>query len=120
MSTVTTTVADEVVEARAPWGRVVKAGETLRIIDLEGNQAVDCLLYDAHDTSHRYSAADTIVAQRNIFLVPGTVLRSNEGEAMMTITGSTCAYHDTIGGGWSSASKNLGLRQPTAHATACG
>jgi len=28
MSTVPGTVLDEVVEARAPWGRVVKAGET--------------------------------------------------------------------------------------------
>ncbi len=59
-------VHDEVVPARAAWAHVVEAGQTLRIIDLEGNQAVDCILYDAHDHLHRYSAHDTIAAQRNI------------------------------------------------------
>ena len=48
------------------------AGHALRIVDLGGNQAVDCLLYNADDPAERYSAADTIVAQRNIFLVAGT------------------------------------------------
>ena len=42
-------VHDEVVRARAPWSRVVEAGQTLRIIDVGGNQAVDCVLHDAHD-----------------------------------------------------------------------
>ena len=37
-------VHDEVVAARAPWMHRVNAGETLRIVDLEGNQAVDFLL----------------------------------------------------------------------------
>ena len=46
-------------------------GHTLRIVDLGGNQAVDCIVYDAHDHAHRYSAAATITAQRNIFLVAG-------------------------------------------------
>ena len=40
---------DEVVPARAPWSGVVRTGETLRIIDLEGNQAVDFLAYVAGD-----------------------------------------------------------------------
>ncbi|MDQ1565590.1 MAG: hypothetical protein QOF96_470, partial [Actinomycetota bacterium] len=33
------TVHDEVVPARSPWTGVVRATETLRIVDLEGNQA---------------------------------------------------------------------------------
>jgi len=115
----TDVVLDEVVDARAAWSGVVTAGQVLRVVDLGGNQAVDCLLYDAHDTTHRYSAADTIVAQRNIFLVAGTVLRSNEGEAMMTITGSTCAYHDTIGGACSRESNTLRYGHHTAHQHAC-
>ena len=50
------TVLDEVVEARAPWAGMVEAGATLQIVDLAGNQAVDCLLYNAHDPAERYSA----------------------------------------------------------------
>ena len=60
-------------------------GETLTIIDLDGNQAVDFLVYDAHDTAERYSAPDTIPAQGNIFLTTGSVLLSNEGTPLMTV-----------------------------------
>jgi hypothetical protein len=112
-------ILDETLPARSAWAHVVEAGKTLRIVDLAGNQAVDCLLYDAHDTDHRYSAPDTIVAQRNIFLVEGTQLLSNEGVPMMTVTGTTCAYHDTIGGACSRESNTLRYGHHTAHQHAC-
>src|SRR4051794_29897286 len=78
------------IEARASWAAVVRAGETLSIIDLGGNQAVDFLAFDAHDATERYSAPDTIAAQGNIFLVAGTELLSNEGRTLMTVTATTC------------------------------
>jgi urea carboxylase-associated protein 1 len=110
---------DRTLPKRSAWAHVVEAGQTLRIIDLAGNQAVDCLLYDAHDTDHRYSAPDTLIAQRNIFLVEGTRLLSNEGVPMMTVTGTTCAYHDTIGGACSRESNTLRYGHHTAHQHAC-
>jgi urea carboxylase-associated protein 1 len=116
---VTAVVHDEVLAARTAWARPVARGHTLRITDLGGNQAVDCLLYDTHDHDHRYSAADTITAQGNIFLVTGTRLMSNEGEPMMTITATTCAYHDTIGGACSRESNTLRYGHHTAHQHAC-
>jgi len=91
-------VHDEIVPARAPWIHRVKAGETLRVVDLEGNQAVDFLVYNTADDAERYSAQDTIAAQANIFLRTGSVLLSNEGRPMMTITATSVDYHDTIGG----------------------
>ena len=100
-------VHDEIVAARAPWMHRVKAGETLRIIDLEGNQAVDFLLYATDDDAERYSAQDTIAAQGNIFLRTGSVLLSNDGRPMMTITGTSVEYHDTIGGACSIESNSL-------------
>jgi urea carboxylase-associated protein 1 len=100
-------VHDEIVAARAPWMHRVKAGETLRIVDLEGNQAVDFLLYATEDDAERYSAQDTVAAQANIFLRTGSVLLSNEGRPMMTITGTSVEYHDTIGGACSSESNSL-------------
>jgi len=110
---------DETVPARAPWSGVVERGRTLRIIDLGGNQAVDCVLFDAHDHTHRYSAADTIAQQGNIFLVSGTTLLSNEGAPMMTITDTTCAFHDTIGGACSRESNTLRYGHHTGHQHAC-
>ena len=112
-------IHDEVVPARAPWIHLVERGQTLRIVDLEGNQAVDFLAYNAHDDAERYSAQDTIAAQRNIFLREGTVLRSNEGAPMMTITGTAVAYHDTIGGACSCESNTLRYGHHTKSQHAC-
>ena len=87
-----------VVPAGEPWLREVRKGEYLRIVDLEGNQAVDTLFYNAHDYSDRYSAQDTIREQRNIYLTTGTRLMSSAGNVLMTIVADTCGRHDTLGG----------------------
>ena len=110
---------DEVVPALAPWDHLVRSGETLRILDLEGNQAVDFLLYSADDDTERYSAQDTIAAQGNIFLRTGTVLMSNEGRPMAAISATTIAYHDTIGGACSCESNTLRYGHHTKSQHAC-
>lgn len=112
-------VHDEVVAARAPWLHTVKAGQTLRIVDLEGNQAVDFLAYSAADDAERYSAQDTIAAQGNVFLREGSVLLSNEGAPMMTVVATAVAYHDTIGGACSCESNTLRYGHHTKAQHAC-
>ncbi len=112
-------VLDTVVPARAPWSSVIKAGQSLEIIDLGGNQAVDCLLYRADDTAERYSAADTICAQGNIFVGLGTRLLSGEGRPLMTVVATTCERHDTVGGACSRESNMLRYGFHTAHQHAC-
>jgi len=114
-----TVIHDEVVPARAPWLRHIGAGQTLRIVDLEGNQAVDFLLYSAADDTERYSAQDTVAAQGSLFLRAGTVLRSNEGRPMMTIAASAVDYHDTIGGACSCESNTLRYGHHTKSQHAC-
>ena len=98
-ATVTATVL-----AGDPWSHVVHAQQVLRIVDVEGNQAVDTLFYRADDTAERYSAPDTVRAQGNIFLSTGSVLRSSEGTPMLTIVADTCGRHDTSGGACSAES----------------
>lgn len=112
-------IHDQVVAARAPWLHHIAAGQTLRIVDLEGNQAVDFLLYAQADDAERYSAQDTVAAQGNLFLRTGSVLRSNEGRAMMTIAGTTVDYHDTIGGACSCESNTLRYGHHTKSQHAC-
>src|SRR3954454_18128041 len=109
---------DELIAARAPWEGLGQTGETLPVLDLEGNQAVDFLLYAAHDDAERYSAQDTIAAQANILLRVGSILMSNEGRPMAQITATTVAYHDTIGGACSCESNTLryGLHTKSHHA----
>jgi urea carboxylase-associated protein 1 len=86
---------------------VVKKGQTFRIVDLEGNQAVDTLFYNANDPVERYSAVDTIREQGNIYLSAGTRLLSTEGNVLMTIVADTCGRHDTLGGACAAESNQV-------------
>lgn len=113
------TIYDTVIASRAPWSGPVKKGQTLRIVDLEGNQAVDCLIYSLGDPAERYSSCETVVAQKNIFLGKGTVLMSSEGRAMMTITHDEVGRHDTSGGACSCESNTLRYGHHTKHQHAC-
>jgi hypothetical protein len=112
-------VRDEVVAARAPWSAVVAAGQVLTIVDLGGNQAVDCLLYNAQDTAERYSAPDTIARQGNVFLTTGSVLRSSRGRPLMTLIADEVGRHDTIGGACSKESNSLRYGHHTTYQHAC-
>jgi urea carboxylase-associated protein 1 len=87
-----------IVEAGEPFVHEILRGQTVRIVDLEGNQAVDTLFYNAHDFSDRYSAQDTIRENNNIYLTAGTRLISTEGNVLLTIAADTCGRHDTLGG----------------------
>lgn len=91
-------IDDVIVPAGSPWGRTINKGQRLRITDLEGQQAVDFLCYDAADPSDRYNAANTIKLSGGIFLTKGSSLWSDRAKKLMTIIDDTCGYHDTIGG----------------------
>ena len=52
----------------------IKAGDTVRLVDVEGNQAADTLFFNANDPHERYSAVDTIREQANVYLGPGTTI----------------------------------------------
>lgn len=87
-----------IIPAGDGWMHRIAQGQVFRIVDLEGNQAVDTLFYCADDPAERYSATDTIRAQGNLYLTAGTVLLSTEGRPMLTIIADTCGRHDTLGG----------------------
>ncbi|MGO4201185.1 urea amidolyase associated protein UAAP2 [Rhodococcus sp. TAF43] len=112
-------VLDETVAARGPWSAVIAAGDVLTIVDLHGNQAVDTLVYAADEHSRRYSAAATVVAQRNLFLTTGSVLRAGDGGALMTIVADEVGNHDTVGGACSQESNTLRYGHHTRHQHAC-
>jgi uncharacterized protein YcgI (DUF1989 family) len=91
-------IEDSVVPARRPWSARLAAGERLRLVDLEGQQAVDFLCFNAAEPAERYHAANTVKVPCNIFLGQGSVLRSSLARPMMTIVEDTCGGHDTIFG----------------------
>jgi uncharacterized protein len=118
-----TVIRDEVVGACAPWSAIVRTGQTLQIIDLYGNQAVDTLLYgvsgDRVDHTLRYSAQATVAAQCNIFLSTGSVLRATDGTTLMTIVADDVGNHDTIAGACSKESNTLRYGQHTRAQHGC-
>ena len=91
-------IFDTIVEAGDFLVHEIAQGQFVRIVDLEGNQAVDTLFYNAHNYADRYSAQDTIREQRNIYLTTGTRLISTQRNVLLTIVADTCCRHDTLGG----------------------
>lgn len=89
---------DFVVPARQPWSRVIKQGEVLRLVDLEGQQAVDFLCYNAKDPGDRYNSMNTIKVQGNSYVGKGTVLYSDAGMPLFTVIEDSLGRHDTVYG----------------------
>lgn len=100
-------VRRDIVPAGDYYMKVVKAGQTFRILDLEGNQAADTLFYNANDPAERYSAIDTIREQGNVYLTAGTRILSNHGNEMLQIVADTCGRHDTLGGACATESNTV-------------
>ncbi|HZZ13932.1 MAG TPA: DUF1989 domain-containing protein, partial [Paraburkholderia sp.] len=112
-------VYDMTLPAGEPWLHEVKRGQVFRILDLEGNQAVDTLFYNTADPLERYSAQDTIRAQRNLYLSAGSVLMSNLGTPMLTIVADTCGRHDTLGGACAAESNTVRYALDKRHMHSC-
>jgi uncharacterized protein len=100
-------VVNEICAAGEPWVKQVNKGQTFRIVDLEGNQAVDTLFFNANHALERYSATDTIRRQNKLYLTTGSQLNSNFGNPMLTIVADTCGRHDTLGGACAAESNTV-------------
>jgi urea carboxylase-associated protein 1 len=102
-----TAIYNEHVPSGIPWSKIIYKGQTLRIVDLEGCQAVDTLFYNANDHEERYSASDTIREQGSIFITTGTKLISSDDNVLMEVVADTCGNHDTLGGHCSAESNTV-------------
>jgi uncharacterized protein len=110
---------DVTLPAGQGWTQVLAAGDVFRIVDLEGNQAVDTLFFNGRDIEERYSATETIRAQGNIYLTTGTRLMSSEGRSLLTIVADTCGRHDTLGGACSAESNQVRYALDKKHMHNC-
>jgi urea carboxylase-associated protein 1 len=108
-----------IIPAGDPWTHEIKAGQILRLVDLEGNQSADTLFFDARNPENRYSASDTIRRQAALYLGTGTTLVSNLGDALLTIVADTCGRHDTLGGACSRESNTMRYAHEKEYMHAC-
>jgi len=90
--------ADVVVPAGEPWSDIIRKGEVLRIVDLEGQQAVDFICFNAQDTKETYDVTVTVRLAARPFLRKGDVLYSNLANPMFRLIEDTVGNHDTICG----------------------
>ena len=112
-------VYSEEVEAGLGWMHVLKKGQSFRIIDLKGNQAVDTTFYDLNDPSDHYGAVPTIVAQKNVYLTTGSILRTESGKPILKITADKTGRHDTLGGACSRQSNTVRYAREKEYMHAC-
>ena len=100
------------------WMHVVQRGDTLRILDVEGNQAADTLFFNADDPHERYSATDTIREQGNVYIGAGTTILSDQCRPMLTVVADTVGRHDTLGGACATESNTVryALEKKSMHA----
>ena len=112
-------VQNHFVPSRTPWSGIIKKGQSIRIVDLEGQQAVDTLFYCAADYAERYSAQDTLWAQQQAYIRVGTAILSNEGRVMLTMTADTSGDHDTSAGACSCESNTVRFGHHTKYMHAC-
>ncbi|OLP53031.1 urea carboxylase [Rhizobium rhizosphaerae] len=112
-------VEDHVIPAEKPFSTVIRKGQTVRIEDSYGQQAIDTLFYRADDYSERYSSQETMRAQNGAYLSAGTKIQSSEGRTMLTITADSCGRHDTAAGACSCESNTVRFGHGTKYLHAC-
>jgi len=110
---------DHFIAAEAPWSGVIRKGQTMRIEDSYGQQAIDTLFYRADDFSERYSNQDTMRMQGAAYVGIGTKIMSNEGNLMLTMTADSCGRHDTSAGACSCESNTVRFGHGTKYLHAC-
>ncbi len=112
-------VYQALIPAGEPFICEVKAGQTLRLLDLEGNQAVDTLFFNARNPRERYDPQRTLRRQQRVYLSEGSVLYSNLGQPMLTITRDLCGRHDTLGGACAQESNTVRYALSTRYMHSC-
>lgn len=127
--TVLTQIASERIAEKAVYSKTIlagdgwmyelKPGQTLRIVDLEGNQAADTIFFDTENIEDHYSAVATITGQANIYLTTGSVLKAESGKPLLEIVADTCGRHDTVGGSCSAQSNTVRYAHNKIHMHNC-
>jgi hypothetical protein len=112
-------VYDRIIPARTPWSGLVRKGQVLRIVDLEGQQAVDTLFYSAADHAERYCAPSTLALQGSAYIATGTQIMSNRGKVMVHVVADTVGDHDTSAGACSCEANTVRFGHHTRYMHAC-
>ena len=74
----------------------LRAGQQLRVIDLEGEQVADLIAFSLSDKSEWLSSGRTIDYANRIYLTKGDLLYSNRSQPMLAIAADDVGRHDFL------------------------
>ena len=87
-------VLDHHLPPRTGWAGVVPKGRCLRIVEVDGGQIGDFVVFNADNVRERFDQGRTKANQGRIFITKGHALYSKSNSVMMTITEDTYGIHD--------------------------
>src|ERR1700744_1187043 len=91
-------ISREIVAAKGRWSARMEPGQTLTLIDTEGQQAIDFLCYSAELPLDRINIPNTVKLNKSLYVTKGSKIYSDLGRVMMSVIDDTCGYHDTLAG----------------------
>lgn len=80
------------------WSHVVKRGTALRLTDLEGGANVALTCFNFENLTERLNLPDTLKAQHIARITTGTVLYSDMGRILLSVTADSLGWHDPLAG----------------------
>ena len=107
----------QMIPAGEYWFDVVGQGQRFRIVDVEGNQAADTLLFSADDPGGAIFVRGHPARTTQRLSDRGLDALSTEGRALAEIVADTVGRHDTLGGACASESNTVryALEKRTMH-----
>ncbi len=111
-------ILDEVVPAGKLTALNLRAGQILRVVDLQGKQVVDIVALVSSDPTEQLSCVYSVVLNRCWKLTTGHVLYTTRARPLFTITADTVGLH-YAGGGYCTEEVNF-LRYGVRGSKNCG
>jgi len=75
---------------------ILKKGQRLKVVDIEGEQVSDLICYNLHDTEEYLSSGRTIDYAETIYLTKGHPFYSNRSNVMFDMIEDTVGTHDFL------------------------
>ena len=75
---------------------ILKKGQRLKVVDIEGEQVSDLVCYYEHDTAEYLSSGRTLDYAETVLLTRGHAFYSNRSNVMFTMVEDTVGRHDFL------------------------
>lgn len=85
-----------VIPAKGELGLIIRKGQILRVIDVEGKQVMDLVCFNLQRPEEKLWIANTIKLNGTIYLKKGHALYSDYAQKMFTIIEDTAGIHDVL------------------------